>query len=113
MSWQDKELARVRKQALAQEFYRPEAPVMSAVLSFAAMVGFVTIADLCYRLLTGESSVQPSAALHPWRYLFWGLFGLWMWFRGRALHREYMSDKRMYDNAALAFKRDLQKERAL
>ncbi|TAG71254.1 MAG: hypothetical protein EAZ24_13260 [Burkholderiales bacterium] len=113
MSWQDKELARIRKLALAQELYRPEAPVISAVLSFAALVGFVTIADLCYGLLTGESSAQPSAAIHHWRYLFWGLFGLGMWFRGRSLHREYMSDQRTYDNAALAMERNSKKEMAL
>ena len=107
MSWQDRELARVRRAALIPNgFFRPDAPWTSAVIAALVLVGALALLDLVRLWIFGVDIGDAYFVERPSLYVVVAVFGLVQWWRQRSAYREYQSDKATYDAADAAVSRD-------
>jgi hypothetical protein len=98
MSWQDRELARVKRAALNPAgFYRADAPVNSALLVVFALVGVVALIDLMQFWVLGHPANELSLVAKPIYPCLAAGIGLVQWWRQRAAYHEYCADKSIYD----------------
>jgi hypothetical protein len=101
VSWQDRELARVKREALdPRGLFRPDAPLSSLLMAGLAGLGVAALMDLLAYWTGWRSLEQLILVDDPHWYAFCPFMMMLVWWSQRRKYLDYASNRSIYDDAA-------------